>query len=268
MSYYSDKTHCGNQESLCCCSGNSVLMGPPGPRGIRGLSGPTGPTGPQGLLGDTGPTGPTGPAGAVSDTGPTGPTGPQGLLGDTGPTGPTGSQGLLGDTGPTGPTGPAGAVSDTGPTGPTGPTGADAMGVYGGAYALNQTPLSVSSTSFNYLDMEQSMPANGVTYSTSGLTIEETGTYLITYNVAMAAQASAETVDFAVVDVSNTQGPTSLLEVVELSTTTGTDVSVTGLATFNAGQTINLGFSSTNAFTLDFASVGKSYSITAVKVSS
>ncbi len=55
--------------------GNSLIAGPPGPKGDPG---------PQGLQGDPGPPGMTGPPGA------TGMTGPQGAKGDPGPQGPPG----------------------------------------------------------------------------------------------------------------------------------------------------------------------------------
>lgn len=74
-------------------TGAWVGMGPPGP------SGSPGPTGPQGT---PGPAGGTGPAGVPGSPGPTGDTGPTGAPGGTGPTGPTGS------TGPTGAAGPPG----------------------------------------------------------------------------------------------------------------------------------------------------------------
>jgi len=69
-------------------------MGPVGPKGDTG---DTGPVGPKGDTGDTGPIGPTGPKGDTGDMGPVGPTGPKGDTGDTGPIGPTGPSGLGGE---------------------------------------------------------------------------------------------------------------------------------------------------------------------------
>ena len=77
-------------------------VGPTGPQGDQGVTGPTGWTGAQGIQGATGPTGWTGAQGPTGWTGPTGDTGPQGVQGPTGWTGDTGPQGIQGPTGPTG----------------------------------------------------------------------------------------------------------------------------------------------------------------------
>lgn len=45
-------------------------MGPMGPAGAPGVTGPMGPMGPAGAVGATGPMGPIGPAGAVGATAP------------------------------------------------------------------------------------------------------------------------------------------------------------------------------------------------------
>ena len=129
------------------------LVGPQGPKGD------TGDTGPQGPKGDTGDTGPQGPKGDTGDTGPQGPAGPQGEAG-TGlkilgtvdsvldlpqtanqsdfynvglfppytiymyDNGEWKEQGQLeGAQGPAGPQGPKGDTGDTGPQGPKGDTG-------------------------------------------------------------------------------------------------------------------------------------------------
>lgn len=97
-----------------------------GPQGPKGDIGETGPQGIQGPKGDTGATGPAGPKGDTGERGPQGIQGPQGepgaagpagAKGDTGERGPQGIQGLQGEVGPAGPTGPKG---DTGPQGPQG----------------------------------------------------------------------------------------------------------------------------------------------------
>jgi len=96
------------------------LVGPAGPQGPIGLTGPkgaTGPAGPQGSIGLTGPKGATGPAG---------PQGPIGLTGPKGATGPAGPQGPIGLTGPKGATGPAGPQGPIGLTGAPGIDGAPA----------------------------------------------------------------------------------------------------------------------------------------------
>jgi hypothetical protein len=81
-------------------------IGPAGPQGPIGLTGPTGAVGPQGPIGLTGATGAVGPQGPIGLTGPTGAVGPQGPIGLTGPTGAVGPQGPIGLTGATGPMGP------------------------------------------------------------------------------------------------------------------------------------------------------------------
>lgn len=90
------------------------------------------------------------------------------------------------------PTGPIGY------TGVAGATGADSAGVFGGAYNISQGPLNITASTFNFFPMNLAMPANEITQDPSGLTIEEDGTYLITYNVVMDAQAYAEIVDLGV----------------------------------------------------------------------
>ncbi|RIK36815.1 MAG: hypothetical protein DCC55_26145 [Chloroflexi bacterium] len=89
-------------------------IGPAGPQGEKGDTGPAGPAGPQGEKGNTGPAGPVGPKG---DTGAAGPAGPKGEQGDPGPTGPMGPPGLPGPQGLPGPMGPAGAPGTPGISG-------------------------------------------------------------------------------------------------------------------------------------------------------
>lgn len=78
------------------------LIGPVGPQGTTGATGPIGATGPQGATGATGPIGATGATGATGLTGATGATGPQG---------PQGATGLTGATGPQGATGPSATIA-------------------------------------------------------------------------------------------------------------------------------------------------------------
>ena len=121
---------------------DTLVIGPPGPRGATGPQGPRGPAGPQGPQGLTGARGPTGFAGAPGLTGARGqqgdrgaqgpagpqgdpgPVGPQGDLGPAGPQGPIGLTGPKGDRGDPGPAGgPQGPQGEAGPQGPAGPQG-------------------------------------------------------------------------------------------------------------------------------------------------
>ena len=88
------------------------------------MPGAIGPTGPTGATGGTGPIGPTGRTGA---TGPIGPTGATGATGPIGPTGATGGTGPIGPTGATGGTGPIGPTGAMGPQGPQGIPGANGV---------------------------------------------------------------------------------------------------------------------------------------------
>jgi hypothetical protein len=103
------------------------LIGPQGPTGARGATGPMGLGGPAGesnyqlaredgftgtldqwlltLVGAQGAPGSTGSQGPPGPAGPTGPTGPQGPQGAPGPVGPAGATGPQGTQGPQGPTG-------------------------------------------------------------------------------------------------------------------------------------------------------------------
>ncbi|MHB1910039.1 MAG: hypothetical protein ACYCQJ_14375 [Nitrososphaerales archaeon] len=188
-------------------------LGVTGPTGIVGM-GVTGPTGPAGL-GVTGPTG----LGVTGPTSPavTGPTGPPGLgvMGPTGPpdrgvTGPTGPLGL-GVTGPTGPpgqgvTGPIGipGVGVTGPTGPTGqgPTGPSGLGVtgpigptgspsFGSVYSTLSQGLSgatgVSVATGQVISFDEFGPSSGVTTSSAGVGIDNSGVYQINYMATLYA---------------------------------------------------------------------------------
>lgn len=76
---------------------------------FKNLKGQTGDVGPQGPIGIQGNTGPKGETGA---TGPAGPQGEQGIQGPRGETGPAGPQGETGPQGPQGPKGETGTTPD------------------------------------------------------------------------------------------------------------------------------------------------------------
>ena len=104
-------------------------MGPRGPQGVRGDTGPKGDPGViglQGVRGDPGPIGPKGdrgPAGPKGDPGPQGPMGPRGERGEQGERGPVGEQGPIGEQGLQGEIGPQGVQGDRGCPGPQGEQG-------------------------------------------------------------------------------------------------------------------------------------------------
>jgi hypothetical protein len=170
------------------CEPLEEYIGPPGPRGARGrrgdigptgLKGPLGPTGSQGSTGQTGPTGSsvTGPMGPVGPIGPTGPTGATGLTGFPGPFG-------TGSTGPTGVSGPIGATAVAGPAGATGPIGATGIQIFG--YLFGGSAATASSISQNQpIPFIGPYTLQGITYnsSTSTVTINATGIYLVTYTI-------------------------------------------------------------------------------------
>ncbi len=100
-----DKTFRADHPQLCPRASQLVTATPtlipgpagrPGRRGVQGLPGPRGSRGPSGPPGKTGPMGEPGAAGA------------QGPRGEIGATGPSGAEGSPGPSGPSGPSGPAG----------------------------------------------------------------------------------------------------------------------------------------------------------------
>jgi hypothetical protein len=101
-----------------------TILGPQGPKGD------TGATGPQGLKGDKGDTGAQGPSGVGGPVGPIGLTGATGASGPLGPKGDTGAPGAQGPQGLPGPTGLPGATGPTGPQGVAGPSGTQTWNTY------------------------------------------------------------------------------------------------------------------------------------------
>ena len=166
--------------------GSAGPAGPAGPQGPAGAAGATGAQGPAGAAGAIGPQGPVGVAGAVGPAGPIGAVGPQGPIGAVGPQGPvgaTGSAGLNGATGAQGVAGPRGLVGaqgaagpqgpagHPGPAGPTGPAGADgATGAVGQTGAAGPQLWTAIASFAN--DLHGSglfyLPASGTSSSGSG----------------------------------------------------------------------------------------------------
>ncbi|MHC8517217.1 hypothetical protein [Sporosarcina sp. ITBMC105] len=134
--------------------------------------------------GQRGPQGPEGPQGPAGPAGPQGPEGPQGPAGPAGPQGPEGPQGPAGPAGPQGPAGPAG------PEGPAGPPG----GVLGAAYIYDTTLQTLEEGDAVTYDTNGNITPPGFVTHTPGaaeITINETGTYLITYEVTPRTGTSA-----------------------------------------------------------------------------
>lgn len=153
------------------CKKNLVYVGPTGPTGPQGIPGSQGIPGPQGLIGATGPTGPTGPAG-TSET----------ITVGTTTTGEPGTPALVVDR--TG--GPDHVLDFTIPAGIPGPEGVEA---YGGLY--HSAVQLVFFTAVNdYVQVRLNTPLPLKNVATSGnntLTVQESGTYEINYNVLLNA---------------------------------------------------------------------------------
>ena len=98
----------------------SLLSGPIGATGDKGLEGNLGPTGQKGNMGDRGPKGDKGLIGLRGEIGPDGPKGDKGEIGFKGKDGLRGDRG---DVGPIGIPGPPGLKGPTGPQGVQGPIG-------------------------------------------------------------------------------------------------------------------------------------------------
>ena len=109
--------------------------------------------------------------GSPGSQGPMGPQGPQGPKGDTGNTGP---QGPKGDTGNTGPQGPKGDKGDPGTP------GAGGAGVYGGLYLTSNWTVPKQDSTKIVLNGTRS--ANGVSYGTDSIIIQQAGTYLLSFS--------------------------------------------------------------------------------------
>lgn len=147
-----------------------------------------GPTGP------IGPTGPTGPSGGGSET----------ITVGTTTTGEPGTDAIVIDrTGspnhvfdfiiPRGATGPTGPQGIEGPTGPTGPSSIVDT-VYGGIYnPSTQLVFFTAPDTYVQVRLASALPSNNVTPNANNtLTIEETGTYEISYNILLSTSAAVD----------------------------------------------------------------------------
>merc|ERR1719320_1798820 len=114
------------QAQLSLQMARMALQGPPGPRGLAGITGPMGargsrgPPGASGLPGSAGPPGEDGLRGEPGERGFDGLPGVQGAKGhqgEKGVQGAVGSPGEQGDAGPPGEPGPQGAPGESGPRG-------------------------------------------------------------------------------------------------------------------------------------------------------
>lgn len=132
-----------------------------------------------------GPIGPTGATGARGPIGPQGATGPQGPVGPTGAVGPIGPQGPVGATGATGATGPQGPVGPQGPIGATGPAGSS-----DGLYASSGVVV-VGAGAIIPITETTSSPATTVTVADNEVTLNEAGTYLVSYYSAGSVPTDA-----------------------------------------------------------------------------
>jgi len=165
-----------------------AVIGPIGAASLTGVIIPGVATGPTGAAGITGATGTTGAAGV------TGATGTTGAAGVTGATGTTGAAGVTGATGTTGAAGVTGATGVTGPTGAVGVTGSLALA----PYALlsdntTQTPTTANTTTPITLSTNKLL--NGITHtaSSSTITFQTAGTYLVNISVQVSQTAPQAT---------------------------------------------------------------------------
>lgn len=150
------------------------------PTGAQGPAGPTGPAGPIGPIGPVGPAGPIGPAGQR------GANGIQGIPGMNGPQGIPGIQGIQGVPGVAGATGVTGATGAVGATGATGATGA---GITDFLSVFRADP----GTGTDTVGGNEPIVLNGLLANAGGaftfvppsstITINETGSYLITFAI-------------------------------------------------------------------------------------
>ena len=96
-----------------------------------------------------------------------------------GPTGPTGAIGPPG--GPTGPTGPIGPTGPTGPTGYTGP--ANGLNAYASIYNTGGSTTTLVPDVPYAVRMPIVLDSKNITLAENSMTIEEAGTYSISYNM-------------------------------------------------------------------------------------
>lgn len=203
------------------------------PRGLRGETGEKGDVGPQGPKGDMGEIGPQGIKGEKGDKGDTGAVGPKGDRGDVGPTGPQGPQGFPGEIGisevitidgtetvePNEQAEvqddfdrnihhltfyiPKGEKGDTGEVGPTGP-----RGIAGPAGSIPDVTSTIYNPNAQTINSQNALVLSEVEINT-GFDVKEqkilvprhTGTYLVSFSINSAQQASAG--DFVAVAVNN-----------------------------------------------------------------
>ncbi|MDQ0661057.1 hypothetical protein QF041_005824 [Paenibacillus sp. W2I17] len=154
--------------------GSPGIPGPLGPIGPKGATGAQGIPGPIGLQGVPGIPGPVGPAGAVGPAGPAGAVGPVGPAGAVGPVGPAGA---------VGPAGPAGAIGPAGPAGPAGAGISDFLSVFradpgtGTDTVPGNAPITLTGVLANVGGAFTFVPPS------STITINETGSYLISFSI-------------------------------------------------------------------------------------
>ncbi len=189
-----------------------------------------GPTGARGSTGARGPTGVRGPKGATGSTGTTGATGTTGSTGATGFTGSTGSTGATGSTGVTG---------STGSTGPTGPVG---IGPYIDAYeTTNQVGLggSVQTVIWNVVRVESGAL---LTLPTGTITVPEAGVYALAVTLHVLNPTGSGAGTALNVHVNGAQVDVQKLVV---GATDDGILTVSGLFPLNAGDTVDVGWSTT-----------------------
>jgi hypothetical protein len=219
---------------LLASCGATGPVGKPGPRGMTGPQGPAGKPGPAGMQGSpgpqgaSGPRGPQGPAGPQGAQGPQGPAGPQGAQGPQGPAGPQGAQGPQGPAGPQGAQGPQGLQ---GPQGPQGVPGTSAIIAYAYLYSTIPEPLGPGGIPF----FSHIGPNSGITVSSSGAGITQTGVY----EISLSANLMGASYLALAISINGALDPNCLFAAPEGPSGSGY-VAGTCMVNLTAGETISL----------------------------
>jgi hypothetical protein len=251
-------------------AGNNGADGLAGPQGIQGIKGDQGDVGPQGVAGNNGADGLTGPQGIqgikgdqgdAGATGVAGPVGADGIQGVPGPDGVQGIQGIAGPIGADGVQGVQGVVGSVGSIGPVGPQGIQGVagaqgpaptfdGEYGNLYGQNiNTTLTNAGTYYQVLGLTNGV-IQGATIVNDQIQVNTGGDYQINAYSSMECDQKNEPLTCCifvngVIDVN--------LRTSRYLEKAGTDIasiSVSGLITLTANDTIDFRISGTTAGTI------------------
>lgn len=171
-------------------------------------------------------------------------TGGTGPVGSTGASGPTGGTGGTGGTGATGPAGNQGGKGATGPTGATGATGGAGVVQSYGFFSI----ASGTVASFSTVNWAGGIVSTGGAISWDGATkilVNLTGNYLVSFGFSFTLASAGNNI----IGLSTNNG--SVLSRFALSSQkSGSLVSVTTIASFNAGDFFGLKNFTANSLSL------------------